>query len=263
MTTSSIVKNHKTHVSGAVLLAAGRGARLQPHTDITPKPLLPVNGAPTLDLYFNGLATAGVQNVVLVVHHLAEQIENYASKIESRFGINCTTVTQEVLNGTATALESVYQGAKSADENTNTTHTALLQSITNSPFLLTATDYLIPPTFIPDFLSFYLSTNEDIAVSIKSVPKEQLASRSSIRFSDDDQILEVVEKPAEGQAPSSYSANLTYVLPPEVLQLLTDVKASPRGEREVQTAINGYLASGGSARGLVQPAPPEWTPANR
>ena len=93
MTTSSIVKSHKSPIRGAVLLAAGRGARLKPHTDKTPKPLLPVNGAPTLDLYFSGLATAGVQNVVLVVHHLAEQIKNYAGNVESRFGINCTTVT--------------------------------------------------------------------------------------------------------------------------------------------------------------------------
>lgn len=258
MTTSATTKSP---IRGAVLLAAGRGARLRPHTDKNPKPLLPVNGAPTLDLYFNGLVSAGVQNVVLVVHHLAEQIENYASNVESNFGINCTTVTQAVLDGTATALESVTDTVKSG--STDSSRIALLQSIVSSPFLLTATDYLIPPNFIPDFLSFYLSHDEDIAVSIKSVPKEQLASRSSIRFSDDGQILEVVEKPAEGEAPSSYSANLTYVLPPKVLHLLANVRPSPRGEREVQSAINAWLATGGSARGLVQPAPPEWTPELR
>jgi len=251
----------KSPIRGAVLLAAGRGTRLRPYTDKTPKPLLPVNGAPTLDLYFNGLASAGVENVVLVVHHLAEQIENYASRVESRFGINCTTVKQTVLDGTATALETVTDTAKS--DSTDSSRLAVLQSIVGSPFMLTATDYLIPPNFIPDFLSFYSSHNEDIAVSIKSVPKEQLASRSSIRFSGDGQILEVVEKPAKGEAPSSYSANLTYVLPPKVLQLLADVQTSPRGEREVQSAINTYLAGGGSARGLVQPAPPEWTPELR
>jgi len=255
MTTSAIVKRP---ITGAVLLAAGRGARLRPYTDKTPKPLLPVNGAPTLDLYFSSLATAGVENVVLVVHHLAEQIDNYAGNVESRFGINCTTVTQEILDGTATALEAVTQSSKS--DTPDSPRTALLQSIISSPFLLTATDYLIPPTFIPDFLSFYSSHDEDVAISIKSVPKEQLASRSSIRFSSNGQILEVVEKPAEGEAPSSYSANLTYILPQEVLLLLNDVKPSPRGEREVQSAINTYLSSGGTARGLVQPAPPEWTP---
>jgi len=255
MTTSTI---DKSPVRGAVLLAAGRGARLRPYTDKTPKPLLPVKGAPTLDLYFNGLATAGVQNVVLVVHHLAQQIEKYASNIESRFGINCTTVTQSVLDGTATALQTITQNANS--HTTDTSDKALLQSIVSSPFLLTATDYLLPPTFIPDFLSFYLSNDEDIAISIKSVPSEQLASRSSIRFSGDGRILEVVEKPAEGKAPSSYSANLTYILPPEVLRSLEAVQPSPRGEREVQSAINNYLTGGGSARGLVQPAPPEWTP---
>jgi len=128
MTTSTI---RKSPVRGAVLLAAGRGARLRPYTDKTPKPLLPVNGAPTLDLYFNGLAAAGVQDVVLVVHHLAEQIEKYSSAVESRFGINCTTVTQKALDGTATALASVTENANSDNKDST-----LLQSIVSSPFLL-------------------------------------------------------------------------------------------------------------------------------
>lgn len=250
--------NDKRPIRGAVLLAAGRGARLKPFTDKTPKPLLPVNGAPTLDLYFSSLATAGVENVVLVVHHLAEQIENYSDNVESRFGINCTTVRQKVLDGTATALEAVTEIANSND--TEAGKKTLLQSIVNSPFLLTATDYLIPPEFIPDFLSFYLSNDEDIAVSIKTVPEEQLASRSSVRFSSDGRITEVVEKPPPGTAPGNHSANLTYILPPAVLHLLADVQPSPRGEREVQTAINACLTGGNGARGLVQPAPPEWTP---
>lgn len=241
----------KKPIKGAVLLAAGRGKRLRPHTDTTPKPLLPVNGAPTLDLYFASLAAAGVTTTVLVVNHLAEQIEQYASDIQSRYGIHCTTVKQPMLDGTASALESVLTESQN-DES--------LKEILSNPFLLIATDYLIPDTFIPNLLSFYLSNREDIAVSIKTVPEEELASRSSIRFAEDGSITEVVEKPAAGEAPSSYSANLAYVLPAEVLPLLKEVSSSPRGEREVQFAINSYLATQGTARGLVQTTPNEWTP---
>ena len=121
--------NDKRPIRGAVLLAAGRGARLKPFTDKTPKPLLPVNGAPTLDLYFSSLATAGVENVVLVVHHLAEQIENYSDNVESRFGINCTTVRQKLLDGTATALEAVSEIV--IPNNTDAGHHNFRQSLEN------------------------------------------------------------------------------------------------------------------------------------
>ena len=241
----------KKPIKGAVLLAAGRGKRLRPYTDSTPKPLLPVNGVPTLDLYFKSLVAAGITHTVLVVHHLAEQIEHYASEVKKRFGIHCTTVKQGELDGTASALEAVL---------TESHHNESLKTIICEPFLLIATDYLIPDTFIPDLLAFHIDNEEDITVSIKLVPKAELSTRSSIRFASDGSITEVVEKPAPGQAPSDYSANLAYVLPVEVVALLSDVKCSARGEREVQTAINAYLASQGTARGLIQTAPNEWTP---
>lgn len=60
----------------AVLLAAGLGTRLRPHTLTTPKPLLPVQGRPILDWTLGALPRV-VDRVVVVVHYLAEQVEEY------------------------------------------------------------------------------------------------------------------------------------------------------------------------------------------
>src|SRR3954447_12745256 len=60
----------------AVLLAAGLGTRLRPHTLTTPKPLLPVQGRPILDWTLGALPKS-VDRVVVVVHYLAEQVEKY------------------------------------------------------------------------------------------------------------------------------------------------------------------------------------------
>jgi len=60
----------------AVLLAAGLGTRLRPHTLTTPKPLLLVQGRPILD-WTLGALPASVDRVVVVVHFLAEQVEAY------------------------------------------------------------------------------------------------------------------------------------------------------------------------------------------
>jgi len=241
---------NKIPVTTAVLLAAGRGKRLKPHTDTTPKPLLPVQGIPTLDLYCNSCKAAGITDVILVANYLAEQIIDYGNTVHERFGMQCTTVIQQRLDGTATALES----ASKADISVTS------RSILHNSFLLMATDYLIPTSFIPDLLSFHASHNADISVSLKTVPQHELSSRSSVRINHDGDITEVVEKPEAGKAPSNLSANLAYVLPADLLNYLPSVKPSARGERELQTAINAYLAKEGTARGIVQTAPAEWDP---
>ncbi len=49
----------------AMILAAGRGERLRPHTDRCPKPLLPVRGQPLMAWHLQALAAAGVREVVV------------------------------------------------------------------------------------------------------------------------------------------------------------------------------------------------------
>lgn len=58
----------------AVLLAAGLGTRLRPLTDHLPKCLVPVGGTTLLDLWLDALADAGVDDVLVNVHHLAGQV---------------------------------------------------------------------------------------------------------------------------------------------------------------------------------------------
>jgi len=61
----------------AMLLAAGRGSRLRPLTDHTPKPLIEVGGKPLVVRQIEMLAAAGVRNIVINVAHLGQQILDY------------------------------------------------------------------------------------------------------------------------------------------------------------------------------------------
>lgn len=60
----------------AILLAAGLGTRLRPHTLTTPKPLLPVQGRPILD-WIIGALPLEIGRLIVVVNYMAEQIEAY------------------------------------------------------------------------------------------------------------------------------------------------------------------------------------------
>lgn len=58
-----------------MLLAAGRGERMRPLTDRTPKPLLPVAGTPLIVWHIERLARAGFRDIVINHAHLGDQIE--------------------------------------------------------------------------------------------------------------------------------------------------------------------------------------------
>ncbi len=69
-----------------MILAAGRGTRLQPLTDETPKPLLTVAGKPLIHWQIEALAQAGVTDLIINLHHLGEQIETSVGD-GSTFGV--------------------------------------------------------------------------------------------------------------------------------------------------------------------------------
>ncbi len=61
----------------AMILAAGRGERLRPLTDRTPKPLLAVGGKPLIQHHVEALASAGMDRIVINLAWLGEQIRAY------------------------------------------------------------------------------------------------------------------------------------------------------------------------------------------
>jgi MurNAc alpha-1-phosphate uridylyltransferase len=57
-----------------MILAAGRGERLRPHTDHTPKPLLRVGGRALIEHHLHALGEAGFRDIVINQGHLGEQL---------------------------------------------------------------------------------------------------------------------------------------------------------------------------------------------
>lgn len=61
----------------AVLMAGGKGMRLRPLTENTPKPLLKVGDKPIIEYNIDRLAKVGVENIYLSINYLGEQLEDY------------------------------------------------------------------------------------------------------------------------------------------------------------------------------------------
>ena len=71
----------------AMILAAGRGERMRPLTDATPKPLLPVNGMPLIEYHIEALVRGGIDDIVINLSWLGEQIRDQIGG-GAKYGIN-------------------------------------------------------------------------------------------------------------------------------------------------------------------------------
>jgi MurNAc alpha-1-phosphate uridylyltransferase len=74
-------------IGSALIFAAGRGERMRPLTDATPKPLLDIGGKRLIEHHLEKLAAAGVERIVINTSHLAEQFP-VALGDGSRWGVS-------------------------------------------------------------------------------------------------------------------------------------------------------------------------------
>jgi dTDP-glucose pyrophosphorylase len=127
----------------AVIMAGGRGQRLQPLTDNTPKPLLKVGNKPIMEHNLNRLAMYGIDDFWVSLKYLGEQIESYFGTGKQK-NINIEYVWENESLGTIGAVGRIE----------NFKHDYVL--VTNSD-LLTNIDY-------EHFFLEFIKQNADLAV---------------------------------------------------------------------------------------------------
>lgn len=92
----------------AVILAGGRGVRLQPFTINFPKPLVPLGDTPILEVLIQRLISYGITDITLTLGHLAELVKAYFQHRRSLTGqIKLGYVEEDAPTGTAGSLVTV------------------------------------------------------------------------------------------------------------------------------------------------------------
>ena len=188
----------------AVILAAGKGTRMRPLTEDTPKPLLPVAGKPIIQHNID-LIKDIVDEVIVVAGYEIEQFEEYFSERD------VTVIEQEEARGTADAA-------------------------------LQARDHLDGRTLIMNGDDIYGTDIRDIRdnETAFAAARAERPEEFGVLDTSDDEIVSIVEKPDE---PPSDLVNIgCYLVKPRFFELLEDVEISERGEYEITDALSMYIA---------------------
>jgi len=91
----------------AVIMAGGKGVRLRPLTEKTPKPLLPVGGKAIIDHNIDRLISYGVKNINVTVNYLREQLEEHFK--EPKGEVQIQTVREPNFLGTIGSIRFVKE----------------------------------------------------------------------------------------------------------------------------------------------------------
>lgn len=132
----------------AVVIAAGRGSRLEPLTTRYAKPVLPVAGRPVLATLLRELAAAGVPRATVVVGRHGEQVERLVGD-GSAFGLPVRIARQESPDGSAHAVAAAEPDA---------------------PYLVVGADQVFAPGDVARFVSAFAAGGVDGAVAVQDAP---------------------------------------------------------------------------------------------
>jgi len=90
----------------AIILAGGKGTRLQPYTTIFPKPLLPIGDYPILEVVIKQLKRHGFTHIVMAVGHLKELIQAFFND-GGNWGVSISYSFEDKPLGTAAPLKQI------------------------------------------------------------------------------------------------------------------------------------------------------------
>ncbi|MGO9828651.1 MAG: sugar phosphate nucleotidyltransferase [Myxococcaceae bacterium] len=211
----------------ALVLAAGLGTRLRPLTDTWPKPALPLLGQPLLRYTLATLARAGVTEVGINTHHLADVMAQLAEVEAKRAGLQLTLSRENVIQGTAGGIRGLRRVVEDADA-----------------FVVWNGDALFTPDLRP-LLAEHRASGATATLVLLPMPKG--ASYASVDIDAEGRVRRIAGRGPGGPALHSWHFSGVHLLSPRVFSAMADAGA----EDINRDTYPRLLQQGALVRGVV------------
>ncbi len=205
----------------AVVLGAGKGVRLRPLTNGTPKVMIKLGGKPILERILDSLADAGIEEIEIVVGYLKEKIEEHFKG--SYRGIHINYLWQEKQLGTAHAIGLAKEFIGEGD------------------FIVMNGDVVVEKELIKG-----LAHRDEFDLSDAIVVGREVNDpwRYGVMELSEERLEKIVEKPEFSSTSSKIINAGIYRFNEKIFDEIGKVKISKRGEYEIVDAINALAKDG-------------------
>ena len=201
----------------ALLLAAGRGTRLRPITETTPKCLVQVRGRALLDYWLDALCGkwSPVQRTIVNTHHLADDVRRHIIRNERRWtrhGKWIDMVHERALLGTAGTVKENREW--------------LLRQHYDQPFMVIHADNLtdMGPMELLSFGFWHAARPSDCIMSMLAYRTDRPEQSGILEVSEDHVLRGFHEKVP--QPPGNLANGAVYICEPEVIDLIAETGAT-------------------------------------
>ena len=188
--------------------------------------MIPVRGKPILLHIIEGLRSAGVERVQIIVGYKAEVVRDFFGN-GSAFGVAVEYATQVVQDGTGRVVELSRE------------------FVGDKPFVLSYGDILVAPA---NYAKLTTLEDSEALISVKRNEAE-MAKGGCVVVDDQMCLTDLIEKP-EGKPPSPWYNAGVYSFKPSIFEFTARLQRSPRGEFELTDAIRGLGQASGRVRAV-------------
>lgn len=225
-------------VRKAVIPAAGLGTRFLPASKAVPKEMLPIVDKPVIQYIVEGLAASGIEEVVIVTAAPKRAIEDHFDRsfeLEYRLAEAGKMALLAEARRPADLAKFIFVRQGSPMGNG---HAVLMakEVIGDEPFVMLWGDDLVlhEPPLAAQLMCAYERTGGTVA-AVRQVPPADAAKYGVIEVAErmDARLVRasrIVEKPAEGQAPSTFAVVAGYLLTPDIWAALEETGTGQGGE---------------------------------
>jgi bifunctional UDP-N-acetylglucosamine pyrophosphorylase/glucosamine-1-phosphate N-acetyltransferase len=222
-----------------VILAAGEGSRLHPFTMSRPKHLIPIGGKPLLEHVLLSIKQAGLEEVLIVVHHMSERLKSYFGD-GSRLGLKLEYAYQSEIKGTADAA-------------------CFAKTFVDEEFLLIYGDLYIAYNTIENVIGAHKVSENAVTMSVVQVDNPE---QYGIVELDGTKVISIIEKPDSERIKSNLANAGIYIFKSDLFETLEQTPISPRGEKEITDSIRIIIKDTNDV-GAVQLSTKEWIDVGR
>lgn len=242
------MKKHK--IKKAIIPAAGFGTRFLPQTKAMPKEMLPVVDKPVIQYVVEEVVRSGIKDIIIVTGAQKRAIEDHfdrSMELERFLDAVGKRKEAEEIKKIAQMANFVYVRQKS-ELYGNAIPILMAENLIEKEYfaVLWGDEFIkAEPPRLSQMLKIF-EKHQGIVISAVEIESKDKLSRYGIAKvtkveSNVFKIKKIVEKPLPEEAPSNLATHGAYILPPEIFQIIKELKPNKGGEIWLVDAINKLI----------------------